>query len=68
VENPPRSSPREPLTVLLVGTAVLAVLQTRAKIERNGEGGWMFRFSKKPANQPALQALIATLCGYLMGK
>jgi hypothetical protein len=68
VSNPPAQDYADPLTVILVGTAALAVLQTCVKVERDAKGKWTFHFSKEPSSNPLLKSLITAFCGYLLGK
>jgi hypothetical protein len=68
VTNPAAQKFADPVTLLVVGTAALVVLQTHVQITRNEKGKWAFELRRDAMSNPLLKALIEKVAGYFVGK
>jgi hypothetical protein len=63
VANPPPQRTLGPWETMALASAVLVVLQTHFKFERDKQGRWTVNLEKKPTNTELLTAVIQKLLG-----
>jgi hypothetical protein len=63
VANPPPQRMLGPWETMALASAVLVVLQTHFKFERDKQGRWTVNLEKKPTNTELLTAVIQKLLG-----
>ena len=64
--NPPETGTRyDPGTSIALATAVLIVLQTHLRFERDKQGKWTLKIEKKPTTEALLKPLVEKLLAYL---